>query len=1029
MNLSHLAIRRIVGTLVITVLFCGLGVFFLSGQSVDLLPQITYPLVKISVTYPGASPEEIENNITRPLETLVAASEDSIKTISTITEGQSLTEVYFKYGTDMEAALNEVRSRLDRLTNLPDEVERPVVRKADPSQLPVLDLGLASNQRDEVELNSWADKELSKLFMGIEGLAGATVSGGKVREIAVVFSPEELARHELTVAQIIASLARENVDIPGGYITAGKREITVRLAARYGSLDDIRNVVVADREGVPIRLAHVARVIDSYADQRVIVRVNGKPSVLLSFLKQPTANTVAVCEAIKKKIAALKAQGLIPADVESRVVNDQSYYIRNSISSVGGSFLVGGVLAVLVTYFFLGSIVKTLIVAIAVPVPLLVTFFLMGLFGITINMMSLGGLVVGVGMLLDNSIVMLENITRHQKNKTDLIAAAEEGSAEVGSAVAASTLTNLASVLPFLLISGLAVLLFRDLILTISIAITASLLVALTVVPALAARLTKYSSNRSGFSDRLNHWMTAVYLRALKPALKHRWLVIAVLLAAAVVCFFLWKSAGSEFLPQIDDGRATISIKLPEGTALGVTDQLARELESELAEKNGDIETIYSSVGGFWLSGRVNEYSNQAQINVQLKSRGKRKKSTVEFIKGARQIIKGHKSSGAEFKVVQSKLRGLRLGAAQEAVELKLFGPEIPRLRKYAAEIMARIEKVKGITNLNLSLDLSRPEMHIELDRKKMSDFGLSALQVGSALRATLYGSVATRYTDPRYGEDFDIRVLYDRDKFTGLDAVRNLTLQTPAGFAVRLGEIGKVTNELGPASIERENQSRLIRVLADAEPGISAGQLTAAVKQELAGYQLSEPYRLEIGGDAESMAESNRLMLTAAILALFLVFGIMAVQFESLRDPLVIMFTIPFALMGAIFSLVVTGTPFSTVVFLAIILLIGVAVNNGIVMVNYFGVLRREQGKSVYEAVLEGAPTRLRPVLMTGISAIFGLIPLSLGLSEGSELLVPLGISVIGGMLLATLLTLFVIPSVYLIINPEREKHLPRGR
>ena len=402
MNLSHLAIRRIVGTLVITVLFCGLGVFFLSGQSVDLLPQITYPLVKISVTYPGASPEEIENNITRPLETLVSASEDSIKTISTITEGQSLTEVYFKYGTDMEAALNEVRSRLDRLTNLPDEVERPVVRKADPSQLPVLDLGLASNQRDEVELNSWADKELSKLFMGIEGLAGATVSGGKVREIAVVFSPEELAMHELTVAQIIASLARENVDIPGGYITAGKREITVRLAARYGSLDDIRNVVVADREGVPIRLAHVARVIDSHADQRVIVRVNGKPSVLLSFLKQPTANTVAVCEAVKKKIAALKAQGLIPADVESRVVNDQSYYIRNSISSVGSSLLIGGGLAVLVVFLFLGSIIRTLIVTIAIPVSLLVTFFLMGLFGITINMISLGGLVLGVGMLLDN---------------------------------------------------------------------------------------------------------------------------------------------------------------------------------------------------------------------------------------------------------------------------------------------------------------------------------------------------------------------------------------------------------------------------------------------------------------------------------------------------------------------------------------------------------------------------------------------------------------------------------------------------
>jgi len=342
---------------------------------------------------------------------------------------------------------------------------------------------------------------------------------------------------------------------------------------------------------------------------------------------------------------------------------------------------------------------------------------------------------------------------------------------------------------------------------------------------------------------------------------------------------------------------------------------------------------------------------------------------------------------------------------------------------------MARISKVPGITNLDTSLDLSRPELHIDLDRKKMSNFGLSALQVGETVSATLNGIIATRYTDPRYEEDFDVRVIYDRDKFSDLDAVKKLTLYTPYGFAVSLGEVAAVRQALGPASIERENQSRLVRVLADVEPGYSAGDVTEAVKKELAGYKLPELYRFEIGGEAESMAESNRSLLTASLLALFLVFGVMAVQFESLRDPLVIMFTVPFAVMGAIFSLTLTGIPFSAVVFLAIIILIGVAVNNGIVMVNYFGILRRDQGKNVHEAVIEGAPTRLRPVLMTSITTIFGLVPLSLGIGEGSEVLIPLGVAVIGGMLLATLLTLFVIPSVYLIFNPERQKSMKEQR
>jgi CzcA family heavy metal efflux pump len=1018
MNLSRLAIRRIVGTMVITALICGLGVFFLRGQSVDMLPQIVFPLVRVRIAYPGASPEEIETNVTRRLEALVAATEDALKVVSTVSEGSSRTDIYFAFGRDMDAALNDVRARLDRLVNLPEEVERPVVSKADPSQMPILNLGLSSDQRDEIELNRWADRELTDLFMGVEGLAAVTVSGGKLREIKVVFKPDKLARYELNIAQVIARLAEENIDLPGGYITAGKQELTVRLAARLRDLNDIRGVIVTNREGVPIRLSQVASVSDTYADQRVMVRMNGNPSVMLSFTKQPNANTVAVCEAVKKKLGDLEKSGQIPKDVSAIVIFDQSYYIRNSINSVSTALLIGGGLAVLVVYLFLGSFIRTAIVAAAVPISLCFTFFLMGLMGITINMISLGGLVLGVGMLLDNSIVMLENITRHQKQKADRLAAAEEASDEVGSAVVASTLTNLAAVLPFLMISGLIVLLFRDLILTISIAISASLLTALTVVPTLAGRLTKYSRQQEKLGDRVNRRMADIYVGWLKPVLRHRWLVVGALLLAACGCYFCLRSAGTEFIPQTDDGRTGVSIRMPPGTALEVTDDLARRLEKEIREADGSVERIYSSVGGFWFGGGVSQNSNRASINIQLKDRSQRKVSTADFTNKVRALAKKYEQDGAVISIYRSRMRGMRLGATEEDVEIKLFGPEIPRLKEYAEQVMDRIRPIPGIVNLDTSLDISRPELQLFLDREKMSNLGLSAQRVGETVGATLNGVVATRFTDPRFQEDFDVRVIYEREKFPSLDAIRNILIYTPTGMAVRLGEIARPESGLGPAAIQRENQSRLVRVLADAAPGFSAGTVTEAARRALADFRLPEPYRLEIGGEAESIAESNRTLLAAALLAVFLVFGIMAVQFESLRDPLVIMFTVPFAVMGAIFSLTVTGTAFSSVVFLGIILLIGVAVNNGIVMVNYFGILRRDHGKGVYEAVIEGAPTRLRPVLMTGITTIFGLLPLSLGIGEGSEVLVPLGIAVIGGMVLATILTLFVIPSVYLIIN-----------
>ncbi|MDR1114209.1 MAG: efflux RND transporter permease subunit, partial [Candidatus Margulisbacteria bacterium] len=859
MNISKIAIKRIVGTLVIAVLFCGLGIFFLREQSIDMLPRIIYPQINVRVSWEGASPEEIETNITRRVEAAVASAEDAIRVVSTAREGVSLTNVYFDYRKDMEVALNDVRARLDRLNNLPDDADRPTVGKADPSQMPVLEVGFSSARRGEIEMNRWADRELSEFFTGIPGLASITVSGGRFREIKVIFDPRLLDRYEISAAQIVQRLAEENVNLPGGYITSGDRELTVRLSAKYASLDDVRRVIVANREGTPIYLEQLAQVVDTSSDQRVMVRINQTPSVLMSFIKQPNANTVEVCSAVQKKIAELQGNGIIPPDVEVSVVNDQSYYIINSIQSVSSSLLFGGLLTIIVVYLFLRSFIRTFIVTLAMPVSLLATFFFMSMFGININMISLGGLVLGIGMLLDNSIVMLENITRHQQLKHEnILTATEEASTEISSAVAASTLTNLASVMPFIMISGIAVLLFRDLIITISVAIVASLITALTVVPTLTARLTRFSRKRGENDRHFMNGLTALYIRLLKPALRLRWGIVFLLVILGALTYFSFHTSGSEFLPQIDDGRINISVYFPQGTALHVTDTLTRDLEKRILDADEDVQTLYSSTGGAWFGGNVAQYSNQARLNIQLVPLAQRKGSTNISIDRIRELIKKYENTSAEIRVTKARLRGLRVGATEEALEIKIFGPDIQKLDQYAAEVMERLRALEGLTNLNTSLDLSRPELQIALDRAKMSNYGLSAEQVGNTIRTTLTGLVATPYTDTQFGDDFDIRVIYDRDRFVNAQAVGNIQLTSPSGFTVRLGEIAQISDALGPVTIERENQARLVRVVADAAPGYSVGKVSEQARAALADYQLPGQYRMDIGGELESMRESN---------------------------------------------------------------------------------------------------------------------------------------------------------------------------
>jgi len=1018
MNLSDISIKRPVGVFVITLMVVVLGIFFLRTLSVDLLPDITYPLIRIIIDWKGASPEEIEENILKKVETSVATTEDAIQVISSAIEGNASIEVYFEYGKDMDVALADTRAKLDLVRNqLPEDVDDPKIYKADPSQLPIFDVALSSETKDERALRDWAENDLSNYFLGIPGLGAVVTSGGRVREIQVLFDQEKVQKYELSTEKLLNFLRLENIEFPAGRISDTKKEYSVRLLAKFKDASEIGNIIVANREGRFIKIKDVAQVADSYEEQRVLTRFNGKPCVTLSFLKQPNANTVEVVSQINKRANELIKKKIIPDDVNYAVASSQAYYIENSVKNVGSSAVIGGILAMFMIWFFLRNLKRTFIIAVAIPVSILGTFILMGLTNVTLNIFSLGGLVLAVGMLLDNCIVMLENITRHQKETANAADAAHIGSKEVASALVASTLTNLAAIIPFFFIKGITSLLFRDMVVTISVAFIISLFVSLTVIPSLTTYLfkAKRETDENSFNKKVIEKIVAVYKKSLKLVLRHKVITVSCVGVLFILSLLLMGTLGREFLPQIDDGKITVKVKLVVGSALEETDEVAKKLELIIKEMPG-VGKVYSMVGGYWQRRNVYEKANESDLAIELVSKSKRPLSTGAFIKKLQKQLKDNPIPGAKIKVMKTPLRGIKKTSTSD-IDIRVRGYNLNTLFDIAKDIQGKIKGVEGLGNLDISVDFSRPEIHIFLDREKLNDFGLTAQKVSDVLRASVDGLVSTQLTDKERNVDYDIRTLADPLMISSKGAIENTLLYPPSGVAVKLKEVADVVESEGPVQIDRQDQVRLIEVTGDAV-GKNVGKVTDEVKKRLSTIALPTGYFLEYGGEEEAVKESSLQLVIVIALAVFLVFVVMAVQFESLIDPLIIMATLPLALTGAFLLLAVTRTPFGATVFLGLILLVGIVVNNAIVLVEYINLLRKEKQLAVYDAIVEGASLRVRPILMTGLTAIFGLLPLVFGWGEGLEMLKPLAIAVVGGLAVSTLLTLFVVPSVYLVFH-----------
>jgi hydrophobe/amphiphile efflux-1 (HAE1) family protein len=1031
-GLPSFSIRRPVGTTMMTSVLIVLGFFFLGGLPLDLLPSIVYPTVRANVSNRGVEPEVLEETVAKPLEAALSTTENLTRIETDVSEGRVGINLHFSYGTDMDFALQDASKNLERARGaMPQEADPPTIFKFDPSQAPIYEVAFSSGTRGLISLREWVEQRLRPQLLTIEGVASIDISGGLVREILVTLDQERLRSYGLTVSQVIDALRQANQDVAAGRVASPTHEMIGKTAGKFRTVEDVRGVLLtAPARGGRIPLSEVATVEDTHREQRLWARLDGVPAVRANVRKQPNANTVRVAEQVDAKLASLAASQFIPGDIAYQTIQNQATFIRNSISSVRNAALLGAGLAMLVVLLFLGSLRKTFVIGLAIPIAILATFMMMGLGKLTLNIMSLGGLALGVGLLIDNSIVMLENIFRHrEEGNEDPEHAAHEGAAEVQSAVIASTATNLAAVVPFLLISGLAALIFRELIMTISFAILASLLVALTIVPMLSAQLAKvrFSSQLHRFAplvafDRGVHALRHAYRRIAPRVVRWRWAVLGVAVLALVGVSKLTKNLGNEFLPQIDDGNVSVNVMMAPGVSAEQTNRLTLEVEEMVRQMPG-VQTQFATAGGMAFGGSTSEQAGRGSITVVLEPLAQRGMSAGAWVQQLQQKIDERGFPGARVFVRPPSIRGLRTNRSGAPVALTVTGDDLAELRAIGEDLAYRLRDIPGLENLTPSADQATPQLAIELDRERASYLGLNVATVGQTLRTALDGTIATRFTSGN--REYDLRVRLPREKFTSPEDVGSVALfpGLAGGAPIYVRDVASVYTTAGPTTINRENQNRMFRLTGDVLTDVaSVGTVNDSIRARLAGLTLPDGYAVIIGGEEEAIRENNRQLTIVVLLAVFLVFVVLAVQYESLVNPFVILLAIPLSLVGVGLLLWLTRTPMSAPVLLGVILLAGIVVNNAILLVEYTEGAR-QRGLTRAEAVVEAGTVRLRPIVMTTLTTVSGMLPLALGIGSGSELMQPLAIAVVGGLSISMLLTLFVVPSAYVIINAAAER------
>jgi len=1017
MKLTNYAVHRRVATSAIVLALLVVGFYGLVHLPVDFLPSITYPMLKVHIWWRGATPEEIDKSIADPVERQMATVDGLDYLESSSIEGMYTLLVNFKYGVDVNAAYQDALAAMARVAReLPADMDPPVIIKADPSQLPVVQLTASSEQWDLVALRTWADEWLQDRLLAVSGVAGTEIVGGLKREIRVHLDAEALEKHGLTLAAVLQRLREENIEQFGGRVTTGAREIIARTMGEYRSLDEIRAVVLADAGGALLRLEEIAEVVDSHEEVRVITRLDGRPCVKLSVLKQADANTVAVAEAVSQRLRELESA--LPDGMRLGMVENQADYVNAALGGVRNAALEAALLVILIIYLFLGSWRQVLVMMLALPITLILNFGLMKLAGFSLNIFSLGGLVIAIGVLLDNSIVVIENITRRRQLEQDqpTDALAVDATSEIGPAVVAATLSFLALFVPFLLVPGLTSLLFRELILVIAGIVVISLLVAVTVTPMVTATILGRSPRGGRRATRFERFFaraTEDYGDVLEGALRRKaWVLgaFALLLALAVG---LAGGLGSEFLPAVDDGRILVKVKLPTGAAVGETDGILREIEERIA---GDelIESMFALSGGRVWGLYTNEVANEGELNIQLVPRDERPLSTEEFVQRLRPIVAGVPVPGGRAMVTQMKVKGIRkLGDAD--IDVKLKGPDITTLYDEARRLAATMNGLDHLTNVSVSIDMTKPEYQVRIDRERAADLGVSAQDIGETLRALVTGAVATRYREG--GEYYNVRVIVPEGRLTTRSAVEQLPLRSRQGGYLRIGDVADVIATTGPVEIVRDDQVKQVVVSGDAV-GASVGKVLRAVQEALRQHELPPGYEIQYGGQAQMMAEMTRTLLTILAFAVFFAFIVLAVQFNSLKLPALILGSMPVCLAGIVFIMLATGLPLGATVIIGVLVVVAATVNDGVLLLTFARDAQATGGLPPRAAVIQAAKIRLRPRVMTTTCTLVGFLPLALAIEQGGDMLRPMAVGAVGGLLMEIGVALFLMPCLYVMFT-----------
>jgi multidrug efflux pump subunit AcrB len=1022
-----------------------LGVFFVMRLPVDLLPSITYPRIGIRADAPGVSPEVAIDEVTRPLEQALAATEGVEQIVSETREGRVRLDLYFQPGGDIDQALNDATATLNRArSNLPDIISQPRIFKYDPSQLPVYELALTSPTLQGVDLRVFADEELGRELSTVPGVASVDVSGGVQEEIQVNIDPNRLQTLGLGLTEVLDALVERNLDTSGGRIRGEDAEPLTRVVGRFESADEIRDLIFEVGDAEPpqqVYLREFATVVDGTEEQRINVALNGQPAVKVSVQKQPDANTVQVVDAVKRQLEDLKTSGLIPEDLVINTTLDESVFIRSSIQNVAIAGLTGAGLAAIAVLLFLGSLRQTLIIVLAIPLATLVAVLLIKVFGLSLNIFSLGGLAMGVGIVVDNSIVMLENIAkgaepitrsraasngngngRSQSRRTSrqLLSQAAASSRELESALLASTSTNLVAVLPFLMLGGFISLLFNELILTISFAVAASLIVALTVVPTLASRLlgVPWSSGVSqwGFIrqfDQRLQGLTAQYGRLLRGVLSRKvWVIAMAFLLLGGGSLLMVGHIPQEILPDIDTGQARLRVQFPPGTTLDENQQVMAAVDQLLLEQP-ETEYVFTTSGGFLFGSSTSENALRGSSTITLKP-GTNVRAFSDRMNGE---FDQFNLVGSDIRMYPESVRGLNLNNSpvRADVDVVLQSPNTELLQEAGAQVLEALEQAT-LARYSPDADPPQPEVQIRPDWERAADAGITAQSLGRIVQTLLNGAVPTQLE--RGDRLIDVRVQTPDSLVQRPAALRQVPLFNDDNQLIRLGDVATVEEGIAPGEIQRFNQRQVFVIEGRMVDGANLGDALAEADEIMAGVTLPDGVVRLPSFSAQSNQEIQGAMVLLGGLATFLVFTIMAVQYNSLIDPLVIMLTVPLALAGGIFGLYVTQTAIGATVVVGAVLLVGIVVNNAIILVELANEIRQFEKVEPTTAMLKAAPQRLRPILMTTVTTVLGMFPLALGLGQGSEFLQPLGVVVFFGLSLATLLTLFIIPCFYTLLH-----------